>query len=189
MSVRHALRNLEFRKLPFKLSVPGGNSTREYVRQLDVLSEIYVYQQGYRHGSAAKIWKQGNVEIRVLCVALWKYRQADGNVNLHLEHGIAKVIKNPLKKPRPRSLPYSPSLSHFSHQMSSRSHPVIMKPLDAMKRPGSVASHDTCECHSPLDSFLSRLLESSLLCFIHSRRSPSMLLLDKEKCRVGIRGD
>ena len=64
-----------------------------------------------------------------------------------------------------------------------------MKPLDAMKRPGSVASHDTCECHSPLDSFLSRLVESSLLCFIHSRRSPSMLLLDKEKCRAGIRGD
>ena len=40
MSVGHALINLEFRKLPFKLSVPGGNSTRESVRQLDVLSEI-----------------------------------------------------------------------------------------------------------------------------------------------------
>ena len=40
MSMGHALINMEFRKLPFKLSVPGGNSTREYVRQLDVLSEI-----------------------------------------------------------------------------------------------------------------------------------------------------
>ena len=45
----------------------------------------------------AKIWKQGNVEIRVLCVALWKYRQAHGNVNLQC-NGIAKVIKKSSQK-------------------------------------------------------------------------------------------
>ena len=82
MSVGHA-QYLELRNLSFKLSVPGGDSTREYVRRLDMLIQrLYdMCHYYYQHGSAAKMWKQGNVEIRVLYVALWKHRQAHGNVN------------------------------------------------------------------------------------------------------------
>ena len=121
MSRGHALITLEFRKLPFKLSVPGGNSTREYIRQLDVLSEILCVStklQTWKCSEDMEARKCGNSStlrgIVEISTSSWKCKlTVQWNCKSH---------QNPLKKPRPRSLPYSLSLFHFSHQMSSRSH-------------------------------------------------------------------
>ena len=57
-------------KTIIQMFVSSENSTREHLCQFDILSELTFVNTIIDMEVVAKMWKQGNVEIRVLYVAL-----------------------------------------------------------------------------------------------------------------------
>ena len=84
-------------KLPFKVSVSSGNSTREYVRVLDMLRNLYVSHRDYQHGSGSEDMEARKCGNSSTLRGIVEVSTSSWKCNLQC-NGIAKIIRKSSRK-------------------------------------------------------------------------------------------